>query len=225
MLTSNKIFFSALILSTTLHTAVFIKSPQFSLFIAPRNKPMKIAYVKDSQLPVEIEKKLIDRKNPLSRPSIKVADKQSLPQPLKDREALLAQSKRLISQEPALKPLSIKPDIIAVKKRVTLPPLDIAKMNNPSYIGYYQLVREKIRRAAYQNYARTEEGEAYLTFVITQEGFLRDVKLIPEKSSPSYYLRDISLRSVRGASPFPPFPRELNYPQLSFNVIISYEIE
>jgi len=73
----------------------------------------------------------------------------------------------------------------------------------------------KIRRCAYQNYSRTETGEIYLSFVIGQDGSLRDLRLVEEKSTPNYYLRDIALRSIRAASPFPAFPKELDYPQLS----------
>ena len=38
------------------------------------------------------------------------------------------------------------------------------------------------------------------------------------------YLRDIALRSIK-ASSFPNFPKELDYLQLTFNVVISFEIE
>jgi outer membrane biosynthesis protein TonB len=48
---------------------------------------------------------------------------------------------------------------------------------------------------------------------------------VEEKSSADVYLTEIALKSVNDASPFPKFPTELDYFQLSFNVIISFEIE
>lgn len=227
MLNSDKIFTLALAASLTVHSAMLVRTPYFQAFLRKKiDRPIKISYVRNAPLPAEIEQKLIDQNNPWARPAqLKSLDKPNLPQPLKNRDAVLGKDKTLMAQEPALKPLTIKPDVISVKKKVTLPALDLAKMNNPTYIGYYQLVRERIRRAAYQNYSHTETGEVYLSFVISQQGLLRDVRLIEERSSSSHYLRDIAQRSVKNASPFPPFPRELNYPQLSFNVIISFEIE
>jgi TonB family protein len=65
----------------------------------------------------------------------------------------------------------------------------------------------------------------YLSFIISTEGYLREVRLVEEKSSFSPYLREIALRSIKEASPFPDFPKELDYPQLTFNVVISFEIE
>ncbi len=123
------------------------------------------------------------------------------------------------------KPAITKPDIIAIKKKITLPAVDMSKIQNASYISYYQMVREKIRRAAYQNYSRIDTGEVFLSFIISNDGYVRDTNLVEEKSSTNFYLREIALRSIKEASPFPNFPKELDYPQLSFNVVISFEVE
>ena len=88
-----------------------------------------------------------------------------------------------------------------------------------------QIVREKIRRSAYQNYTHNETGEVYISFIISNDGYVKDVHLIEARTSASDYLKGIASRSVRDASPFPNFPKELDYPQLSFNIIISFEIE
>ncbi len=226
---SNRIFNAAIITSIVLHSALLITHPQFSLIKKlRRDDPVKINYVQDALI---VAKELEQQKISIPKPelsaknTLKSLEKAQLPQPLKNREDPMGKNPAFAPQPPAMKPLSIKPDIIAVKKKISLPPLDMEKMNNPSYISYYQMVREQIRRSAYQNYTRTETGEIYMTFVISQAGSLLDVKLVTERSTPSYYLRETALRSIRDAVPFPPFPKELNYPQLSFNVIISFEIE
>jgi TonB family protein len=106
-----------------------------------------------------------------------------------------------------------------------LSPVDLNKINSPVYLSYYQIGREKIKRAAYSNYTRAEEGEICISFVVSSDGHISAVKLIEEKSSQSAYLRNIAFRSVQEASPFPKFPKELDYPQLTFNIVISFEIE
>jgi TonB family protein len=125
------------------------------------------------------------------------------------------------------KPSLAKPDFIAIKKKISLPPIDMdkTKINNPSYISYYQLVREKIRRSAYQNYTKTETGETYLSFIISRDGSLEDAHVIEERSNQNPYLQATALKSVRESAPFPAFPKDLDYPRLSFNVVISFEVE
>ena len=123
------------------------------------------------------------------------------------------------------KPTFINSQVLAIKKKITLPAIEMAKINNPSYISYYQIVREKIRRSAYQNYTHNETGEVYVSFIISNDGYIKDVSLVEEKTTINEYLKNIALRSIRDASPFPNFPKELDYPQLSFNIIISFEIE
>jgi len=123
------------------------------------------------------------------------------------------------------KPTFMNSQVLAIKKKISLPAIEMAKINNPSYISYYQIVREKIRRSAYQNYTHNETGEVYISFIITNDGYIKDVRLAEEKTMANDYLKNIALRSIKDASPFPNFPKELDYPQLSFNIIISFEIE
>ncbi|MDD5595299.1 MAG: energy transducer TonB [Candidatus Omnitrophica bacterium] len=123
------------------------------------------------------------------------------------------------------KPAFIKPEFITVKTKITLSPNETEKSDSPAYISHSQIVREKIKRCLYQNYNRMETGQVFLSFVLSKDGFLRNVRLVDEKSSPSGYLRTIALQSIKDAAPFPDFPKELDYDQLSFNVVISFEIE
>ncbi len=112
----------------------------------------------------------------------------------------------------------------ALKKTVSVPILESEKINNPSYQSYYSLVRARIRQRAYFNYAEYYAGEVYLTFILNKDGTLKDLKIIEEKSSGGPYLRTIGLKSIKEAVPYPPFPKELNYPELTFNVVISFQV-
>ena len=153
-----------------------------------------------------------------------------VPSPFSGKQELFDKKKDIGAGARAFaKPALLKPDMGAVKKKITLVAPDdnpnLNKVSSPSYIGYFQLTREKVRRILYQRYSYTEEGEIYLSFIVASDGMIRDVRVDEERSSASPYLREIAIASVREASPFPPFPKDLEYPELSFNVVVSFEIE
>lgn len=216
---SENVLRIAIVISLITHGAILFKlsHPIFSK-VNKKEEDYKVTYVKKKEdKPIEKQKETMPLKMILER---------RLPLPTIDKNALLEENRKLsVKQARIDKPEFVKPDIIAIKKKITLPPIDMEKMDNPNYISYYQIVREKIRRSAYHNYSHTETGEVYLTFIIAKNGTLIETKPIPEKSSDSPYLNEIGLRSVKDSSPFPAFPQDLDYPQLSFNVIISFEIE
>jgi TonB family protein len=222
---SSRVFQITLLISIIAHGVVLLQNPNLNL-LPSQNKEQKVevSYVKTPP-PAPAEQNI--KKEPLLKLPSKITMREKLPPPpFVDKENIFKAGKAPAARDIAFaKPAFIKPDIIPIKKKITLPPIDMDKINNPSYITYYQIVREKIRRAAYQNYTRTETGEVYLTFVISNDGYLKEARLSEEKSSPNPYLREVALKSIKDASPFPNFPKELEYPHLSFNVIISFEIE
>ena len=226
---SDKAFTITLVLSAIVHGVILFQNPNLNVNIFPKDKKepiLEVSYVKSPQETKEYSKTTPPKKEPFLKLSSKITATKITPPPYIDRENIFKKNREIISQKYAFyKPAFVKPDIIAVKKKISLPPIDLDKIDNPSYISYYQIVREKIRRAAYQNYTRAEVGEVYLSFLIFSDGSLKAMQLIEEKSSSSPYLRGIALRSIKEASPFPNFPKELDYPQLSFNVVISFEIE
>ncbi|MBM3246395.1 MAG: TonB family protein [Candidatus Omnitrophica bacterium] len=227
---SEKVFQITLLVSAITHGVILFQNGVLNL--APNQK--KENKIELSYIIKEPEKKLepikaatpAPKREPFLKLAPNVTAEKRTPPPFVDNQDFFKKLAGNIPPKPAvIKPDFAKPDIIAIKKKITLPPIASEKINNPSYMNYYQLVREKIKRCAYQNYSRSEEGEAYLSFIISDDGLLRETRLSEEKSSPSPYLRRIALESVKDASPFPNFPKELDYPQLSFNVIISFEIE
>lgn len=225
---ANRTLQIALFISFATHAVIVAQNPGY-LFFSPQGKTGKIevSYIKlPADKPQGAGKTTAPRNEPLLDLSSKISMNKRNPPPFIDREAFSKANMQAIHRElPFDKPALIKPDIIAIKKKITLPQLDLGKIGNPSYISYYQVVREKIRRAAYQNYNRNETGEVYLTFVISNAGYLKEVRLVEEKTQAADYLKEIALTSVRNASPFPSFPKELDYSQLTFNVVISFEVE
>lgn len=222
---SDRLFQISLLISVIAHGVILFQNSNLAIF--SRNKAdrnLEVSYVK----PLKEPKAAVQpaQKEPFLKLPLNITMQKKIPPPFIDKEGIFKDNRALSRRLPAIaKPAFIKPDIIAIKKKITLPPVDLDKINNPSYINYYQIVREKIRRSAYYNYTRTETGEVYISFIISSDGYLKEVRLVEEKSSANQYLREIALRSVKDASPFPNFPKELDYPQLSFNVVISFEIE
>ena len=230
---SERVFQVTFIISLVIHGVILFQNPRFNPFnvdLSKKEENLEISYVKkEAELKEEAGKSPAKKEPPLEIPS-KISASKINPPPFIDVDKTLLtrknQNREILTRQPNFtKPALIKPDVIAVKKKITLPAVDIDKINNPSYLSYYQIVREKIRRAAYQNYTRTDSGEVYLSFIVSREGFLTQLRLVEEKSSPNHYLREVALRSIKEASPFPDFPKDLDYPQLSFNVIISFEVE
>ena len=114
-------------------------------------------------------------------------------------------------------------------KKITLPPLSTEKITNPKYLTYNDDMRDTISRNikqrayAYVNHPDFEVGEVYLTFVLASEGMLKDVKIIEGKTFANDYLREVALRSIKESNPFPPFPKGFDYPEFTFNLLISFQ--
>lgn len=226
---SEKILQITLIVSLLCHaTLLFCYRSSLTIgHLEKKLKSLEITYLKT----LESVKRTFPKNETalLSKIPRKISLNKSAPPPFIDKEnSLTLKSDPKIHSRglDLLKPNFIKSEIIPLKKKISLPPVDAAKINNHSYLDYYQLVREKIRRSAYENYSRTEVGEVYVSFLISSDGQIKEMRLIEDRTRANLYLKDTAMRSIREASPFPDFPKELSaYPQLSFNVIISFEIE
>lgn len=221
----DRVFTVSFLISLVTHSVILMQHPNPVLVLRPRQN-IEVQYLKNApKYTSQKSNKFVEREQLLKSQAKITADKRT-PPPFLDKDKLFSRTRQIESREGLFtKPLLVKPDIFEMKKKITLPAVDLNKISNSSYVSYYQIVREKIRRAAYENYIRTETGEVYLSFIISSRGEIKEVRLVQEKSSSSQYLREIALKSIDDAAPFPPFPKELDYAQLSFNVIISFEIE
>ncbi|MCK5012315.1 MAG: hypothetical protein KAS66_00695 [Candidatus Omnitrophica bacterium] len=114
-------------------------------------------------------------------------------------------------------------------KKITLPPLSAEKITNPKYLTYNDDMRDTISRNikqrayAYVNHPDFETGEVYLTFVLASQGMLKGVKIIDDKTSANDYLREVALKSIEESNPFPAFPKGFDYPEFTFNLLISFQ--
>ncbi|MFH0918046.1 MAG: TonB family protein [Candidatus Omnitrophota bacterium] len=247
---SDRLLRYTLAVSLLAHGAIILPRANFNPFTpAPKVQEIAVRYIKENpavkSLPLnppelgrqrlmpgqepflKLDSKMVTATRRAPLPYIEQEDSSGGLKPLSNRSQIKGLQPNSQSHKPAgfSKPTFINSQVLAIKKKISLPAMEMAKIDNPSYISYYQIVREKIRRSAYQNYTHNDTGEVYVSFIISNDGLIKDVRLVEEKTTVNDYLKNIALRSIRDASPFPNFPKELDYPQLSFNIIISFEIE
>jgi TonB family protein len=92
-----------------------------------------------------------------------------------------------------------------------------------AYMNYYRIVREKIRKKAYQSYKGQGQGKVYLNFNITNNGLLKTVR-VGKKSINNSSLKKIAVSSIKKSAPFPSFPKGLQeYSRLQFNISIYFK--
>jgi len=224
---SGNVFKYTIAISIAVHGVVFIKSPNFSVNPVKITEPrVELNYLKDLKPPLKREKIDPPKKDPFLELPSRIVVNDRIPPPFTDTE----NSPKMPRSEPMQRGRLlqgadfIKPRTAALKNNISLFSPDINISKNPAYIGYYQISREKIKRAAYQqNYTGREEGEVTVSFVIASDGTLRQVRLVEQGSCGSPYLRDIAVAAVKEAAPFPRFPKELDYPQIPFTLTITFQ--
>lgn len=95
--------------------------------------------------------------------------------------------------------------------------------STPVYMGYYNFIREKIRRTATEQYTQTDEGEVTAIFILSRSGAVTAAAVHPQESRASDMLKKIAVESIKRASPFPVFPPELKYGNLEFSITIHFK--
>lgn len=226
MFSENKIFKYALITSICIHIffIVVLLITNIQYYREDKEKVVEVIY----QSQTIQEKTLSEQQKHIK--SVRSEKKLSIPQLLTQRDHVPPQP--LHDKEKALVKLkmgeksSIRINKFGEKRQIKIPMLDSDKMMGSRYMTYHEQVREKIRNRAYfyVDDPEFESGEVYLTFVLASSGDLKQVKVIHDKTQANNYLRSVGMRSIKESSPYPSFPKDLNYPELTFNVVISFEM-
>ena len=107
--------------------------------------------------------------------------------------------------------------------RVSITPIRSAKINNPAYAAYNEMVRSRIEEKVYANFSKMEAGAVYLTFVLSSDGVLKASQIIDAKTRATVNLKDISIKSLKQAQ-FPPFLKGMTLPEYTFNIEIQYQV-
>ncbi|MCQ9207504.1 MAG: energy transducer TonB [Omnitrophica bacterium] len=91
------------------------------------------------------------------------------------------------------------------------------------YIAYYELIRQKIKGRVTALYKRPgKEGRVGVAFLLNRRGAVKKLEINDIRGSDKKYLEKIARQAVKSASPFPPFPEELQKPELTFTVAIIF---
>jgi hypothetical protein len=93
-----------------------------------------------------------------------------------------------------------------------------------SYVDYFNAVREKIVKKLKRNYkSYYHEGDVDLFFVLSANGSLARIDVDMDSSVNDKQLIDIAVLSIQQASPFKPFPKELDERELPFSLTMSFK--
>jgi len=216
----DRFFKYALMISLLLHVVVLFRLSYSNIhFLSQPIKSLEVVYPK-----MIVEKGVISEEKK-SLKGMKV-ELENQPVSIKERLDPLVKDISKFSEDFLRK--GQKPKQIGekgTKRKVLVPALEAQQIKNPLYLDYYKEVRSRIRERAYSNYQQLDSGEVYLSFIVEASGELKRIKIIEERTKANQYLRRVSMQSVKEASPFPSFPENLKYPELSFNVVISFEVE
>ncbi len=109
--------------------------------------------------------------------------------------------------------------------------IDLKPEGNSSEDGgtlenYYLKVREEIKSALEKHGKRfTREGEVYVKFIISKDGALKELALYKNSTRGASSLEAIAIKSIKEASPFPPFDDGINKAELPFKVPIRFALQ
>lgn len=216
----SSLFFRCLAVSAVFHACLLVAVPYKVLSYQPVQPPLEIAYVQSFGR--EQDEKEI---SPEPLPAIET---KTPPEPFVERKDFVGDflKTEIFKPKKIQPPAKVDTPDVVKKRSVQTPSIPGETFQTPEYKSYYQIIREKIRKQAYRNYRRLEEGEVFLTFILSPSGELIESSVNHDKSTGGLYLRQIALESVRSSAPFPEFPPKLkNKDRLSFNVIISFELK
>jgi len=199
----------SLLISVTCHfLLVFSAMPLKLLNTDDTNKTLEVNYYKFKTVPFKQQ----EIRRPSATKARKVSPARKKAKPLPKREAATKIQQVKIKKTPA------------EKVTVSAQTLSNELKNEPSYLNYFHSVREKIKTVARRNcpgYFRN--SEVFLSFVVLSNGRVKDVAVIRDRSTSGNRLKNIAIKAVRTASPFPDFPEDINLPELNFQLVISFQ--
>jgi len=239
----NKSFQLAVLVSVLLHFTVFLSAPYVG--VIPKKQPfepIKVAYIKVKEK--EPPKKIVGKKPgypryqalpPIAPEALPEIGKEDAANPLPVFEILpqaAPKQEQVKKEEPTVETIGAGSSgraIIGGKgdKFETVVNNEKDSGRKATYISYYRSVREKIRYYADKNYIKegsASQGEVFLSFVVTSGGELLHIMIIDARSAEDLLLRNLAINSIRDASPFPAFPEGMTQHQITFNVVISFEL-
>ncbi|MFC1808634.1 energy transducer TonB [Candidatus Omnitrophota bacterium] len=117
---------------------------------------------------------------------------------------------------------SNKKEFVPTVENINLEDKEVKKI----FFQYYNIIRERLQQHTLYPYkAKLEEREGlvYLSFILKRNGAVSEIVVLNPSGEP--LLDQAAMNSIRNASPFPPFPKNLVENEIKLNVPISFELE
>jgi hypothetical protein len=227
MMIEDKIFRNAVAISILFHFCLFYNWPPLKKF--PFLKPQEqvvLTYFSPAKVP--IPSRLVADK-PIKGSGLNMSvtanrDKEPIngrdfskpTYTLKDSEKMQIRTEEIKDDKPIRHIPSSDKMLISHEDK------DLSK--EPTYLSYYNAVRASIYKTANTNKPHyVMGGEVKLTFSIARDGSLINVAVIDNASTPNAILRNHAVKSIKDASPFPPFTASMKEGRLTLRLAISFE--
>ena len=208
-----------------MHAIFFLPMPELKKPKQSQIKELKLSYLR-------VDAPLKKRTAKFRYKKIKPEDKQSLIKKqlnakLPKNKAIKKKSLNKITSKKVEKIITKPDNIVKIQSnnqllasKDELEKKDLFK--NKSYISYYKLINEQLRQSVIYP-SHFSEGEIGLSFVLGSDGKLKNVQVINSTSKESEILKETAMQIVKRASPFPPFPKNLQQTQLTFNIVFCFK--
>lgn len=197
----------SLVMSVIIHSAILAAMNGINIPHGQeeRKKPVVVDYVKQEKIPEERRQERVRNKVRAETPQVYIPQK------------IL-----MIAKDKDLSPSAAKKN--SAKRALSDNTVKQAKLaSSKDYISYNQIIRQKILGNLKRRYnERYDEGNVAVTFTLNSNGTFFGLDVDKAHSSGTGALIEIASSSIREASPFPPFPKGLSVPKMSFSLIIEF---
>lgn len=209
----DRFFRVAFAISLLSHSFLFMKIPSFSS--SPSEGLIEVTYLEQKKENVQVKK---TKSAYLGEDLVKkdIAKIEVAKGVSKEKEQI-REIKKQESASKIIKKVSVE------KIKEELPKKEEAYYHLPQFSDYYQYVRQRIKEAVIYP-EPFKDGEVVISFTLFSNGNLKNISIIDDLSARSAYLRYAAIKSVREASPFEPFPKELTAGEIPFQISISFKL-
>ncbi|MBF0386040.1 MAG: hypothetical protein HQL27_09255 [Candidatus Omnitrophica bacterium] len=230
----NYIFYMSLLLSLLVHSLAlgyfsFTRIKEVKKYFRPIEVVYQPENKKRAHLPDEEKRKppKIEDEKEQSKEIKMIAKKDGLlpfmeQQNIKDISKMTRNFALDKKESPRISPLESS-------KKISIPMFSSEKITNPSYLGYQDKIKLSIQKQAYRYVDHPEfaSAEVSLAFVVTSDGKLKEVKLLPERTKGSQFMQNLAVRCIKEVGFFGKFPAdsEFNLPELPYNITIVFQVK
>lgn len=207
----DKIFRIAFAVSFISHAVLLLKTP--GLYFASGDKTIEVTYLEEKT-----------SRDSLAGSQVKSLKSTTRPRPLKLEVAKghLNKGEKLEAIKDEITPKKKEKKIIIKKTNGEFQKKKDALHQLPEFYDYYRYLRKRIKEAIFYP-QHFQEGEVLINFTLFRDGALKEVSIVDNLSADNAYLRYAAIQSVKDASPFKPFPKELTVGEIPFQIFISFE--